>query len=288
MNLNQRQQEIIYGTLLGDGCVSKITHGDRSYYRFEVDHTIEDKEYVDWLYTELSDIFNIGPRTRERYRSLGKGFKSTSLSLYSKIDDVFRDLREEIYIDGKKTVTQAWLDKLTPLSLAVWYMDDGSYNINRNTVDISTYSFSLNEHHLIQRYFRDKYDIETSLPLHGKGNNKHYYVYFPRDEARKFLSIVSPYVLPCMARKIPLGWEKAKKLPPGFHLRANKANGLDYNQRIIIDNLTSFYNNLDKPNKFPVVLYNYTADAYSFKTIHAIFGSWENALRSAGLPTQFM
>lgn len=288
MKLTDRQREILYGTLLGDGYITKLNYGYAIYYRFEVEHTIKDKGYVDWLYDELSIIFNNRARTRHRHSNLGqRGIRSTSLSLYSKMHEVFRSLREEIYPEGRKTISQRWLNKLTPLSLAVWYMDDGTYHINKNTIEIATHSFSLAEHHLMQQYYKQVWDIDVAISQSNRGQRKQYYLYFPRDEAAKLLSMIHPYILPCMQRKLPLGWEKAIMLPPNFHTRITD-RAYPHNKARIIRNLVEFYNNVGQPDGFPVVLYNYTKGAYSYKAITAIFGSWLNALQAAELPTNFI
>ena len=39
------------------------------------------------------------------------------------------ELREAVYIGGKKVLSDDYLKQLTPLSLAVWYMDDGSFTL---------------------------------------------------------------------------------------------------------------------------------------------------------------
>ena len=39
------------------------------------------------------------------------------------------ELREAVYIGGKKVLSDDYLKRLTPLSLAVWYMDDGSFTL---------------------------------------------------------------------------------------------------------------------------------------------------------------
>ena len=38
------------------------------------------------------------------------------------------ELREAVYVGGKKVLSHDYLKQLTPLSLAVWYMDDGSFS----------------------------------------------------------------------------------------------------------------------------------------------------------------
>ena len=35
------------------------------------------------------------------------------------------ELREAVYVGGKKVLSEDYLKQLTPLSLAIWYMDDG-------------------------------------------------------------------------------------------------------------------------------------------------------------------
>ena len=37
------------------------------------------------------------------------------------------ELRQAMYVGGKKVLSEDYLKQLTPLSLAIWYMDDGSY-----------------------------------------------------------------------------------------------------------------------------------------------------------------
>ena len=39
------------------------------------------------------------------------------------------ELREAVYVDGKKVFSHDYLKQLTPLSLAVWYMDDGGFTL---------------------------------------------------------------------------------------------------------------------------------------------------------------
>src|SRR5262249_22293320 len=38
------------------------------------------------------------------------------------------ELRRAVYIGGKKVLSDEYLKALTPLSLAIWYMDDGTFS----------------------------------------------------------------------------------------------------------------------------------------------------------------
>ena len=49
------------------------------------------------------------------------------------------ELRQVVYLgDGKKHLTWEYLKALTPLALAVWYMDDGSFTMRSKGVQQRT------------------------------------------------------------------------------------------------------------------------------------------------------
>src|SRR5437660_689010 len=39
------------------------------------------------------------------------------------------ETRHAVYVAGKKVLSHDYLKQLTPLSLAIWYMDDGSFSL---------------------------------------------------------------------------------------------------------------------------------------------------------------
>ena len=276
--------DIIYGALLGDAYISRLDNGYAVYYRLEVEHSVKDTEYITWLQEALKDVL---PHSRDRTRNAkldGRSIESSTVHMYGKVNKDFEAMYNEIYRSGVKTVTQGWLDKLTPRSIAVWYMDDGSYHINRNTIEIYTYSFTLAEHHLMQRYFRDTWKIEPNVLRHGE----RYYLYFPRQQASELLRLISPYIVSGMERKLPKGWELADELPHSFHTRLNRKIGIESCRETVIENIRSFCAEHDVSTGFPVVEYNYTPGAYSFKAIQYVFGGWQQALEAAGAPTSFI
>ena len=57
LSITPRQQEILIGSLLGDGHLAQTTRG----YAFRVNHGLVQKEYVDWKYKELSSLTNSSP-----------------------------------------------------------------------------------------------------------------------------------------------------------------------------------------------------------------------------------
>ena len=66
-------------------------------------------------------------------------------------------------------VTDSWLNKLTPLSMAIWFCDDGSLNRidtqkgKSNYVTLHTQGFSYEENYLIQQWLKDRWDVNASI-----------------------------------------------------------------------------------------------------------------------------
>ena len=47
-------------------------------------------------------------------------------------------LRQAVYVKGKKVFSHDYLKRLTPLSLAIWYMDDGTFSLRAKGVQKRT------------------------------------------------------------------------------------------------------------------------------------------------------
>ena len=57
--MNQSQRSILVGLLLGDGHLETVTR-DRT-YRLKVEHSLKQKEYVDWLHKQWNDFIKNEP-----------------------------------------------------------------------------------------------------------------------------------------------------------------------------------------------------------------------------------
>ncbi len=116
-SLSKVQEQIVLGSILGDGYLRRKLNA-----HLEITHSVKQKEYVDWKYLFLKDIVITPPKTykgnkgRVGYRFYTKSMPELTI-LYSKF-----------YRNGKKIIPKGI--NLSPLSLAVWYMDDGSKSRN--------------------------------------------------------------------------------------------------------------------------------------------------------------
>lgn len=112
-SLSEIQQQLILGCVLGDGYLRKKTNA-----HLQITHSIKQKEYVDWKYSLLKNIVITPPKAYQGNAGrIGYRFFTRSIPELTVFYDLF-------YINGKKIIPDNL--KLSPLSLAVWYMDDGS------------------------------------------------------------------------------------------------------------------------------------------------------------------
>ena len=129
-SLTERQKAIIIGSLLGDGTMRCKTNA-----LLEINHSIKQSEYVDWKYNELKKLVSSKPH--KRFGNAGRiAYRFTTKSL-PELTKIYR----EFYADGRKIVPNGL--KIHPLSLAVWFMDDGCKS--HNAVYLNTQKFDIAE-----------------------------------------------------------------------------------------------------------------------------------------------
>ncbi|WP_153722655.1 hypothetical protein [Sporosarcina cascadiensis] len=112
--LSHYQEQLLFGSLLGDGYIS--TGAARSVNCYYQEHFGDGQRgYREWKLTQLHDLpFTIN----------GNYLRSASYPY-------FKQLREILYRGGPKTLDKAFLDRCThPVFLAVLYLDDGSLSVS--------------------------------------------------------------------------------------------------------------------------------------------------------------
>ena len=194
----QRQKEIVFGTLLGDGYL-RPTNGnaENHSYALSLCHGEKQLEYLKWKFQEFENFVTTKTFTISR-----RPFRGNAPTYsFSTVSHPFLKEAHNIcyWADGKKEICQEWLDKITPLSLAVWYMDDGSLNKRYHTIVLCTNSFSPEGQRLILDFLKNRYGI---LGVPEKRRNEQTVIRINASQSRAFMDIVSPHVPECMNYKL--------------------------------------------------------------------------------------
>jgi hypothetical protein len=87
---------------------------------------------------------------------------------------------------------------LTPLALAVWFMNDGS-KIGQGA-RIATNCFSLEEIEFLSLILKNKFNLDTAPNLAGK--NKGYILYIKKNSMGTLSKLIKPYMIDSMLYKL--------------------------------------------------------------------------------------
>jgi len=212
--LSDRQWQVVLGSLLGDGHLSLNRH-DRNGVRFRLGHGAKQRDYLDW---KVSLLGNIACSRREN--SKGAGFADFTPLLE------LGELQRAVYLgDGKKTISDAYLKALTPLALAIWFMDDGTFTVRSKglqertaagsgCVQIYVEAMSEGSQMRLLDYLRDNYGLEVSWRRAGRAQKA--VLTFTTESSKRFLELVAPYVHPSMSYKLLPGLRDQFAVEPEF------------------------------------------------------------------------
>jgi recombination protein RecA len=199
--LSDRQWQVILGALMGDGALSPSRIQGSLGTRFRMGHGTKQIAYLDW---KASLFANIGQSRTTNSR----GAAFVDLTPLPEL----AELRQVVYFgDGKKHLTWDYLKALTPLALAIWYMDDASFTIRskgRQTksggvtgrAEICVEAMSPGSRERLVSHLRDHFGLECKVTI--RGSVRKAVLQFTTAATSKFHELIAPYVHPSMAYKL--------------------------------------------------------------------------------------
>jgi recombination protein RecA len=180
--LTSRQRSIIVGSLLGDGAMRCKANA-----LLEINHCFEQRDYVDWKYRELANLVRTPPKART-----GNGariaYRFTTLSLPA-LTPIFWDF----YGGAKKAVSAL---ELTPLALAVWFMDDGSKT--HRAAYLNTQQFDRVSQERMMHYLLVQFGLHSSL----NRDKRYFRIRLAVHSMSRFRELVAPHLLPSFLYKL--------------------------------------------------------------------------------------
>ena len=207
--MDKRKRGILYGMAIGDGGVYLAKDQAATTARLVIGHGPKQFDYLKYKADLLHSLLGGKKVSVYTSKSVNKQTQKeyTNHQLYVN-HTYFRQMHRVLYPYGTKVYTEKLLSYLTDYSLALWYMDDGSGTVCRNSktqkpcgcmTRLSTYC-SLEEAELLRDWFTDKYRITPKFDV-DKRNYK-YSLRFNTKESREFVSIVAPYMFHTLKYKV--------------------------------------------------------------------------------------
>ena len=198
--LSDQQFQVVLGSLLGDGNLSPNRRG-RNGVRFRLGHGAKQHGYLDW---KVGLLGNIEHSTRIN----DNGAKFVDFTPLPELGE----LQRAVYLgDGMKFISEEYLKALTPLALAVWYMDDGSFSVRskgvqRRTeggsgrIEICVEAMSEGSRTRLRDYLRDTHGLNVRLRTAGAAGKA--VLVFSTSASAQFQALVAPFMAPSMEYKL--------------------------------------------------------------------------------------
>lgn len=192
--LSKNCKDIILGSLLGDGSL-KIGDNYKN-ARFSFRHSVKQKEYFFWKINQLKEISGDNCFWKS---DIHDGFGGQKFRYQSLATLELTELYSVTHRKGTFKIRRKWLNLLTPLSLAIWWLDDGSIIGNGRKGVFCTDGFSYEEQEILSQYLKKVWDIDVhigKITRIWKGEEKIYYRLWIRssEELKKFLRIILPQI----------------------------------------------------------------------------------------------
>ncbi len=207
--ITEHQLAVIAGAALGDGHIALTASHMRA--RLSITQGAAQVDYLDYKTLLLGDLIQTPPV----YQDLPTSYSTVGTYRVATVSrPTIAELHRELYgRNGRRHITRAYLDRLTPLGLALWYLDDGSlitqpnpYSRKDGTVanypavrsTLSVNSFSDEEAQLIRRWLQERWNIEGGVSATAKGP----VIWLTLEGTRQLHKLIAPYVPPSMAYKL--------------------------------------------------------------------------------------
>ena len=187
--MNLYIQQIVIGCILGDSYITKSGC-------LQIEQSAKQKEYVYWKYEQLKSIVSGKPKKVTRYDKRTQRTYS-SYRFYTRA--LFKQLRKEFYSIEKKSIPLTIQNYLkAPVTLAVWYMDDGGRGANTEKgVIFSVPNYNSESQFRLQTALKVNDGIETTLHKNGQ-------LYVPVSSYTTFYNCISPHIIPSMRYKLSI------------------------------------------------------------------------------------
>lgn len=190
----QKQKDLIVGTVLGDGCIALHGRKNKS-CRLIVSHCEKQKDFLMWKKSILGNFVNVINKKEDKRKN------SIMYSFTTVVHNEFKFYRNLFYDGNKKIIKEELINHLSPLSLATWFLDDGTLYKNVN-MRLSTDSFTKEDNEKLQWMLKCNFDIKSKVCEYMRHDKKYYYMSFNKSNSLKMTEMIAPYSIDCMQYKL--------------------------------------------------------------------------------------
>ena len=221
--LSDTCKSILLGSILGDGSLN-IHKGSKN-ARFKMRHSIIQKDYFDWKASSLTEISTPKSVMIQSADGFSPNRRSAKFFYQSSACPPLTQLYKATHCRNELRIRRRWLNHMTPLSLAIWWLDDGSIISDGKKGVICTDGFDEKSVKLLARYLEKVWNVHARArpvaQLRRKTSDEaaaaqqqvaiYYRLWLSTEQLKKFLRIILSHIpVPSMLSKVILLYKNPK------------------------------------------------------------------------------
>lgn len=207
--LTPLQRDVIVGTLLGDATIPTVNAKPGKFLKF--DQRIRSYSYIHHLYDIFEPLVGTGPKVRKpknssNYSIWFRTCNHPSIYHYSQLFYNYEYSPNIAQPVRRKVVPKTIKKYLTPRAIAYWFMDDGSYNDNRNKRDYTLNTQGFREYEVLRliNALYERHKI-SSYKIPAETSEKGQFIICisaSKGNACRFRKLIEEYVLEAFRYKL--------------------------------------------------------------------------------------
>lgn len=193
-------KQVLLGTMLGDGC---LVESSKTKAYLKLAHGEAQLKYLLWKMRVLFPLVGsfAGALHKDDVDATIKG--RTRVHAWTLSNRYLHHVYDDFYLRHedmkKKIVRMTVLNRMSPMALAIWHMDDGHISKSSN-VHLYTNGFDEKSHANIVGYFANHLLMKPKIDHDQRSNTNS--IRLGKNDSLKFLDVIRPHVPACMAYKI--------------------------------------------------------------------------------------
>lgn len=199
MGLLKKQRESIIGMILGDAYLQPT--GKRN-ARLRLEHSTKQKDYIFWKYELLKNFMQSKPKLYKRYNPRWKK-EYYYYRCQTHSSPIFGRLRKRFYQNSRKTIPENIEVLLkSPLTLAIWVMDDGYLYKRDKHLFIYLPPYTEEEISRLREALKKNFGLESKYGEKKKGKER--FLWFDKRNTQHLIEIIKPHLIPSFKEKLLL------------------------------------------------------------------------------------
>ncbi len=207
--------KIVHASILGDGYFYKVDQDNTKINtHYMLKQSSDHEDYINYVANILEDLTRVTIIEKESYTD-DRGYTcKAQLELKTMRHPTYKKMYNRLYshVGGThvKRLDPHYIKNIDWQTLGIMYMDDGWVESHENKTKenyvrcgIATHCFSYFENKTLRDLFAERFNIHADVTHHKMRSGKIcYYLRFKKDNAKRLIEGVSPFILPSYEYKL--------------------------------------------------------------------------------------